>query len=148
MTSEVFRERLVPGWWVFAFAWAFCALIAIAYGAVLGPAVGLGLFVATAVIAATVLVVSAPVIVVGPAGISAGSARLPLACIGRVEVLDRQSLDALRHAGPRQASTAFTVLRPSRSRSAVRIAVADPDDPHPAWILTSRRPQALAAALQ
>lgn len=148
MAPAVFRERLIPGWWVFAFAWAFVGLIAIAYGAVLGPALGVGLFVAAAAVAAAVLLASSPVVSAGPDGLRAGGARLPRSCIGEVEVLDPGQLAGLRTAGPGAMSTAFTMLRPSRSRSAVRVTVVDPNDPHPAWIVTSRRPAALAAALQ
>lgn len=144
----VFRERLVPGWWVFTFAFAFVGLIAIAYGAVLGLAVGVGMFMAGAAIAGAVLLAASPVVEAGPAGLRAGRARLPRAWIGRVEILEPSELAALRTGGPRHLSTAFTMLRPSRSHRAVRITVLDPDDPHPAWIVTSKHPVALAAALQ
>ena len=148
MGDEVYRERLVPGWWAFAFALGFVALIAVAYGAVLGTAFGIGLFVIAGGIVIAVLIATSPVIVADRTGIRAGAARLPRACIGAVDVLDPEALAALRTGGPRASSTAFTVLRPSRSRVAVRFAVVDPEDPHPAWIVTSRRPTALAAALQ
>ncbi|MGH3428112.1 MAG: DUF3093 domain-containing protein, partial [Mycobacteriales bacterium] len=41
---------------------------------------------------------------------------------------------------------AFVVRRPWISR-AVLITLADPDDPTPYWIISSRRPEALAAAI-
>lgn len=148
MDDGAFRERLVPGWWAFAFALGFVALIAIAYGAVLGFAFGLGLFAIAGGIAVAVLIATAPVVVADATGIRAGAARLPRECMGDIEVLTPAALAALRSGGPRAMSTAFTLLRPSRSRSAVRIQVVDPRDPHPAWIVTSRRPEALAAALQ
>ena len=148
MATEVFRERLIPGWRVFGFALACLGLVAIAYGAVLGTAVGVGLFLLGGILAAVVIVAASPVIVADAGGIRVGAATLPRACIGAVEVLDPPAMADLRAQGPRAISTAFTVLRPSRSRSAVRITVADPQDPHPAWLITSRRPELLASALQ
>jgi hypothetical protein len=143
-----FRERLVPGWWVFAFALAFVGLIAVAYGAVLGAPLGLALFVVGGSTAVAVIVISSPVVRVDRDGIRVGAARLPRHCIGAVEVLDRSTLATMRAGDARSMSTAFTVLRPSRSRSAVRLIVADPEDPHPAWIVTSRDPAGLLSALQ
>lgn len=148
MGTAVFRERLIPGWQVFGFALGCLGLVAIAYGAVLGTAVGVGLFILAGMLVAIVMIAASPVIIADPGGLRVGAATLPRACIGAVEILDPQAMADLRAQGPRAISTAFTVLRPSRSRSAVRITVADPQDPHPFWLITSRRPAQLAAALQ
>lgn len=148
MATAVFRERLVPGWPVFAFALAFITLIAVAYGAALGLAFGIALLLIAGAVTVAAIVLTSPVVSAGPQGLLAGSAHLPSACIGAVEVLDPEAMAALRAQGPRGMSTCFTLLRPSRSRSAVRVTVADPEDPHPAWIITSRQPADLASALQ
>lgn len=148
MGDAVFRERLIPGWWVFAFALAFVGLIAVAYGAVLGTVLGIALFLLAGSGAVAVIIITSPVVRVDADGIQVGAARLPRHCFGPVEVLDPSALAALRAGGARSMATAFTVLRPSRSRSAVRVTIADPEDPHPAWIVTSRDPSGLACALQ
>ncbi len=41
---------------------------------------------------------------------------------------------------------AFLMLRPYLSR-AVRVAITDPADPAPYWLISTRRPDDLAAAL-
>ena len=145
-TAASFRERLIPGWQAFASALAFVALVSVAYGAVLGPAIGIALFVAGGLLACLVIVFASPVVLAGQAGISVGRAQLPRTVIGEVTVLERDDVARLR--GPQGEATAYAVLRPTRSRRGVRIAVADPHDPHPAWLVTSRRPEALRAALE
>jgi len=146
MHAGEYRERLLPAWWVLALALGFIALIAIAYGAALGSGTGLSIFLAGTVIAIAVTWLSSPVIVADRAGLRVGRARLPRSAIGGLTILEPADFADLRH--PKTAPTAFAMLRPSRSRRGVRIAVDDPQDPHPAWIVTSRRPEALVAALE
>ena len=49
--------------------------------------------------------------------------------------------------GPRLDARAYLCLR-GWIPTGVRIALADPQDPTPYWLLSTRRPEALAAALQ
>ncbi|MEU3598558.1 DUF3093 domain-containing protein [Streptomyces sp. NPDC006798] len=74
----------------------------------------------------------------------AGDARIPLTALGEPEVLDPEEARAWRSykADPR----AFMLLR-SYVPTAVRIEVTDPADPTPYVYLSTRDPQALAAAL-
>jgi hypothetical protein len=74
----------------------------------------------------------------------AGDARIPVSALGEAEVLDaEQARDwRLHKADPR----AFMLLR-SYVPTAVRIEVSDPDDPTPYVYLSTRDPEALAAAL-
>jgi hypothetical protein len=51
-----------------------------------------------------------------------------------------------RRAGVEADARAHLVLRPY-VRTAVEITLDDPDDPVPYWLVSSRRPGALAAAL-
>ncbi|ACQ80192.1 conserved hypothetical protein [Beutenbergia cavernae DSM 12333] len=78
-------------------------------------------------------------------GVRAGRAFLPVEHIGAVDALDEaQTRDVL---GPGADARAFAVHRGWIRRS-VRIAVVDPRDPAPYWLLSSRDPQALADAVR
>jgi Kef-type K+ transport system membrane component KefB len=75
----------------------------------------------------------------------AGRARLPLTAIGDAEPLDASAMrDARRHGDPRD----YLVLRAWSSRRGVAVAVADPRDPHPRWLISSRHPEQLAQAIR
>jgi hypothetical protein len=71
-------------------------------------------------------------------------AHLPLPLMASVYPLDAATLRRLvgRHGDP----AAFVSIRPWIG-SGVQIVLDDPDDPCPYWIISSRRPAELAAAL-
>jgi hypothetical protein len=75
----------------------------------------------------------------------AGRATLPLWAVGSVVALTAEQARALR--GPAADASAFLVLRPYVPR-AVRVEVADPNDPTPYWYVSTRHPERLAAALE
>ncbi|MEU6859140.1 DUF3093 domain-containing protein [Glycomyces sp. NPDC046736] len=71
-------------------------------------------------------------------------ARLPMSAVAEVQVLDRVAYsDAL---GVALHPLAFVVQRPWIGRG-VRIVLDDPEDPTPCWVVSSRDPEALRAAL-
>jgi hypothetical protein len=75
----------------------------------------------------------------------AGRAHIPLALCGAVEPLDREQT---RDAGGAGADArAYLVLRPYIS-TAVRVPIDDPLDPVPYWLLSTRHPERLAAAVR
>lgn len=76
--------------------------------------------------------------------VMAGRARLPLAVVGGVEQLDPGL--ARTALGTGLDARAYVFTRPW-IRTAVRIRVTDPLDPTPYWLVSTRRPGALAAAL-
>jgi hypothetical protein len=74
----------------------------------------------------------------------AGPARIELRHLGAVEPLDKE---ATRLVHGRDADArAFLHTRPYLSR-AVRITIDDPADPTPYWLVSTRHPRTLAAAL-
>jgi hypothetical protein len=77
-------------------------------------------------------------------GLSAGPASLPLSALGEARALNPEQARALRtqDADPR----AFMLLR-SYVKTAVRVEVIDPRDPHPYLYLSSRHPERLAATI-
>lgn len=74
----------------------------------------------------------------------AGGARLPLAATGEVRELNEQQASALR--GPRADPRAYLLIRPYLHR-AVYIEVTAPDSDAPYWLLFTRHPGELAAAI-
>ncbi len=74
----------------------------------------------------------------------AGRARIELHHLGAASALDA---DETRNLAGRDADArAFLLLRPYLKRG-VRVAVLDPDDPAPYWLLSTRRPSELAGVL-
>lgn len=74
----------------------------------------------------------------------AGRASIPLEYVGRVEPLGPQ--DTRRVTGVDADARAYLLLRPYLKRS-VRVEITDPADPTPYWLLHTRHPDRLAAAL-
>ena len=74
-----------------------------------------------------------------------GRDRLPLTQAGQVTALDEEQTRALR--GPRADPAAYLMTRPYLPRS-VYIAVDDPAARRPYWLIGTRRPEELAAAIE
>ena len=83
-------------------------------------------------------------IVVADGHLRAGRARIEAGYLGAAEALDADA--TRRAAGVDADARAYLVLRPYLKR-AVRIGIADPADPAPYWLLGTRHPESLAAAL-
>ncbi len=77
--------------------------------------------------------------------LTAGRARISLEHVGEVEPLDAAATRLL--AGRDADARAYLLLRPYLHR-AVRIGIDDPADPTPYWLVSTRRPDRLAAALR
>jgi hypothetical protein len=75
----------------------------------------------------------------------AGAATLPLATVGEVTALDKTQTSAMR--GPRSDPAAFLLARPYLPRS-VYIEVTDRTQSRPYWLVATRRPEELAAAIE
>ncbi|WP_372735301.1 DUF3093 domain-containing protein [Nocardioides sp.] len=145
-TPSTYVERLrVPfRWWVQG-----TMLVASLW---LATIVALPSALAWAVAAAAMVLLAAALLAFGSArvavddeGFLAGRARIPGRFLGRAEALDADQ--TRRVAGPDADARAYLLLRPYLAR-AVRVEITDPADPAPYWLVSSRRPEALAAALQ
>ncbi|MFC8589138.1 DUF3093 domain-containing protein [Streptomyces sp. NPDC057217] len=143
-TAPRFDERLTaPGSW-----WAIAGLLGLSGGLIMFPfgtvpMLG-GLIVAAVLAGAAVSSYGSARVRVVAGSLVAGDARIPVSALGAVEVLDAEEARAWRthKADPR----AFMLMR-SYVPGAVRIEVTDPADPTPYVYLSSREPEALAAAL-
>jgi len=138
-----YAERLYPSPGVVLAAATFavgCAAATLP----LGTPAAVVTFGVVAALAAVMLARGAAPVEVGDGRFVAGRARLPMDVVGEVEPLDAAEM---RHArGPGLDARAYLCLR-GWVRGGVRVHLRDPADPAPYWLVSSRRPAALAAAL-
>ncbi len=143
---HLYRERLSapPFWWVVGMAsmLTFGAIVWTGFDAGLTLAVFAGLILITA---AFLLNWGRITIEVTADGLRVGPTVLPLAEIGEVRALDEAQARAMR--GPRADPLAYTLIRPYL-RYAVYIEVVGRDAAHPYWLVATRRPRELAAAIE
>lgn len=91
------------------------------------------------------LLIGAARIEVGGGELRAGRAHVPLRFVGEPEPLDAAA--TRRAAGVEADARAYLLLRPYLKR-AVRVPITDPADPTPYWLLSTRRPGAVADAIR
>lgn len=136
-------ERLWPG----VLGWTGTVAFGVVTGVALLPVnAGLALTVGLVVAAAGLAVgaVTAPRVAVVDGRLHAGPARIPVALLADPRTLAGAELRAA--LGPGLDARAYLCLR-GWIRTAVRVDVADPADPTPYWIVSTRRPDDLVAAL-
>ena len=144
-TQAAYSERLWPSWWAWLAAPALVSVLAIAYGAAYDAVWGWLILAAGTALAWGVLLATAPVVRVDERVFRAGRARLPRSCVGGVEPLGREAMRERLRSGDARA---FLMLRSWSSPQGVLVNVADPHDPHPYWLISTRRPDRLAEALR
>jgi hypothetical protein len=143
---DVYDERLgVPlRWWALATMFLASMLVAFLVATPLWLALS-----GTAVLSAAVIVVfvgygSARIGVLDGV-LLAGRAHIEVRHLGDIRALDPESTRNL--AGREANARAYLLLRPYLRR-AVRVDVADPADPTPYWLVSTRHPTQLAAAIE
>lgn len=143
-----YRERLTPGPVVWLVAIGFAASVAVAYGSALGTVVGV--LVGVGLTSAVLLIIwfSSPQLRVSTSVLEAGGAQIDMDLIGRITTLDGDAMRLARNGQHRDADArSFTVIRPWSGQFGVLIEITDDNDPHPAWVLTTRHPERLITAL-
>lgn len=139
-----YSERLLPGPFVFV----ACALIIPASLLVFLPInFTVGVIVAAVLYVAIVilLILASPRIQVTDALLVAGRARLPLTNVGVTKGFSGR--EAFAERGPRLDARAWLVIRGWIS-SVVKVDVEDDGDPTPYWLVSTRHPKELVAALE
>lgn len=139
-----YRERLWPAPWLF-FATALVIpasfLVFLPISVPAGIATAIGLYAGCVVL----LLLSAPSIEVTDSQLIAGRARLPLSVVSGTSV--HEGAEATLQRGQRLDARAWLLIRGWVS-PVIRIDLADPEDPTPYWLISSRRPAELAAAIE
>ena len=144
----IYRERLIPGpiWWIITAS--LVAMVAIAYGAALGAAIGYATGLGLGVIAVIALLRSSPTIEVRPDRLTCGRAWIPTSQVKDASRVGRDRITAIRRGHDAGVGDrVFVVLPAWMARSAVLLTIVDPEDPHSAWLVASRHPDELVAAL-
>ena len=138
-----FRERLVPGpGTVIAVLLLLPAIFVVCLP--LSPAAGAVLAVVVTAAVELGLFFSAPVVSVEDGVLVAGRARIPVLLTGEAEAFRGAAATAARGVG--LDARAWTLFR-GWVDPVLRVRIEDPDDPAPYWVLSSRRPDELRAAL-
>ncbi|MFG6502166.1 DUF3093 domain-containing protein [Microbacterium sp. P05] len=142
--EPAYRERLSPSLWVLVAA-AVCAPMAALVFApvdatlslVAGLVVGLGIV--------TALIASSPVVEVRGEVLHAGRAHIDVGLLGTP--VPAQGEDARAARGASLDARAWLLIRGGID-GIVTFPVTDLDDPTPAWVISSRTPDRLAAAVR
>lgn len=143
-TDASFRERLLPGAGVLATA-VGAGVLALVVLLPVHPVAAVVVGAVIVVAGVTWLVLGAPVLAVRDGELHAGRAHVPVGLLGEATVLSTR--DAMRaELGGRLDARAHVVLR-SWIRAGVRVTLDDPADPTPYWLVSTRRPEELVAAL-
>ena len=141
---SIYRERLLPGPMIFVIT----ALVIPASLLVFLPInLTLGVVCAAVLYAACVilLIISSPWIEVTDAALLAGRARLPLPNVG--DATGFAGNEATQQRGPKLDARAWLVIRGWIS-PVVKVDVLDASDPTPYWLVSTRHPNDLIAALK
>ncbi|MFT4230804.1 MAG: DUF3093 domain-containing protein [Microbacterium sp.] len=139
-----YRERLTPSLAMFAAAGVTAPMAALVF-APLDPVVSLAVGVAVAVAVIALLVGLSPVIEVRGGWLYAGRARIDARFLGAPSEYRRD--EARLQRGPRLDPRAWHLIRGGIDGLVV-VPLQDPDDPVPSWVVSTRTPDRLAAALR
>jgi hypothetical protein len=142
---RVYHERLrvPPSWWLLGLATAVLLATEVVAGWAWPIAVAIYV-VLVGGLAAMLLNWGRVSVDVVAGELRAGRARLPLTAVGEVTALDEAQTRSLR--GPRGDPAAFMLIRPY-VRQAVYVEVTSPEANVPYWLVCTRHPAELAAAI-
>jgi hypothetical protein len=93
----------------------------------------------------TLFVITTPTVRVTTETLIAGRAKVPVSLVSGIEELDPGQMRQAR--GVRLDARAYLCIR-GWLPVGVKVFLADPEDPTPYWLISSRRPEALASALR
>lgn len=142
--AAVYREKLSPSLWTLVAAALGAPMIALVLSPVDMTLALIGGVVVSAVLIALLLAAS-PSVSVEDGELRAGRAHIDVHLLGEAEALTGEDARAAR--GRDFDPRSWTLVRGGID-GAVRIPVLDANDPAPFWIISSRTPDRLAAALR
>jgi len=138
-----YREKLWAAPWLFV-ATALVIPASILVFTPISPTVGIitaaGLYAGCVAL----LIAASPVVRVRDGVLEAGNARIGTAMLGLAVAFEAE--EARQERGPRLDVRAWLLIR-GWVDPVVRVPIDDPADPAPYWLISSRNPQKLAAAI-
>ena len=143
--SAEHHERLLPSATVWVAVLAISASLGLTAVRPLGWTAGLAVALLAVAAATAALLASSARVEVSDGTVRAGRARIELQYIGRVAAVTPKRMAELR--GPKADARAYLCQR-AWIRAGVVAEVVDPQDPVPYWLMSSREPERLVAALR
>ncbi len=140
---STYREKLWPAPWLFigtALVIPASLLVFLPINQTVGIVVAIALYAGCV----GLLISAAPVIEVTATQFIAGRARVPLTLVGSATA--HHGEDARLERGQKLDARAWLLIR-GWIDPVVRISLTDPNDPTPYWLVSTRRPAAVIAAL-
>lgn len=142
-SAASYRERLSPSLWVLVGA-ALCAPMAALVFMPLDTTVALVIGGLVGVALLLLLSLGSPVVEISDGELRAGRAHIDTAYLGDVQTA--RGDDARIARGPGLHPRSWHLIRGGVDGIVV-VSVIDPDDPAPSWVISSRMPDRLAAAI-
>ncbi|WP_345802589.1 DUF3093 domain-containing protein [Microbacterium sp. AZCO] len=140
----LFRERLSPSLWVLVSAAVVAPMAALVFAPIdTTAALVAGIVVGVAFV--WLLIAGSPVVEVRDGMLRAGRARIPVELLG--DPVELRAEEARNARGPGLDPRAWHVIRGGID-GVVVMSVEDADDPTPVWVVSSRTPDRLAAAIR
>lgn len=142
-SSSTYTERLWPSPWVFVSTGLVIPASLLVFLPI-SPIAGVVSAILLYGVCVAALVAASPRVTVDAAGFRAGRASLPASAIGEAEGF--RSAAATQQRGPKLDARAYLVIR-GWIAHVITVRVDDESDPTPYWVVSTRRPEALVAAL-
>ena len=140
----LYQERVSPNLVTFAAVALLIPAVALVsepfyfrIGLVIGPLLVLGIWAA--------LYFFSPVISVGKRFLTVGAATIPRTLLGKITEIPKDQI--FHERGPALNPAYYKVFQ-GTVKTAIKIAIKDPADPTPYWIISTRKPNQLATVLR
>jgi hypothetical protein len=140
----IYREKLWPAPWLFI-STALVIPASLLVFLPINPTVGVVVAIVLYLGCVGMLLVASPAIEVSHSDLVAGRARLPLSSVGSLAAFAGD--DARLERGQRLDARAWLLIR-GWVDPVLRMQVADAGDPAPYWLISTRKPEAIIAAIE
>ena len=142
--SPLYKERVLPNFGTFAAIFALLPSIAI-ISEPFDVRIGLAIGIVVVITIWTLLIFRAPTIELSNLKLKVGRVGIFRNLIGQAEVISKDRIFLER--GPNLDPGAHKVFQGS-VKTAIKIAILDPEDPTPYWLISTRKPHKLAELLK
>ena len=142
--SPLYKERVLPNFGTFAAIFALLPSLTIV-SEPFDVRIGLAIGIVVVITIWTLLIFRAPTIELSNLKLKVGRVGIFRNLIGQAEVISKDRIFLER--GPNLDPGAHKVFQGS-VKTAIKIAILDPEDPTPYWLISTRKPHKLAELLK